>query len=185
MNIENISLAQFVLLSETDRAEWYIYLATPEFKTPFDHLGIGEIDSKTFGLIKEAQTELFESVNVLDIIKWLSRFSEKTEDYLKTKIGIFEAYRTFEYLRTELIKLTENERDLLSEQPDGKMLAAGINEFEQFGVYLQLRKLTNGDITKIKEVESIEYNTCFLELYYQKVMNDFNMRYTKNASNRT
>ena len=111
----------------------------------------------------------------------LEKFSGKIKEHIFESVGIFEAYRTFEYIKQELIKLTKNELDLLSEQPDGKMLASGISEFEQFGVYLQYRKLSGGDVTKLAAIEKIDYATCFAELFYQKVLNDFNMRYAKNA----
>ena len=180
MEIKNIAVAEFCLLSEDEKALWNIYFQSNEFRTPFDHLGIGDIYEKTFGLIKDTQQKDTE-YTVSDMVITLEKFSGKIKEHIFESVGIFEAYRTFEYIKQELIKLTENERELLSEQPDGKMLASGISEFEQFGVYLQYRKLSGGDVTKLAAIEKMDYATCFAELLYQKVLNDFNMRYAKNA----
>ena len=52
-------------------------------------------------------------------------------------------------------------------------MRAGLDRFDKYGHYLQLRELANNDITKIEAVKQIKYSAALMELMVRKDLNDY------------
>jgi hypothetical protein len=86
------------------------------------------------------------------------------------------------YLVEGVKKIVENEKELLAHEPSEKELAAGMDRFNEIGIYLQIRSLTGGDITKYEEVRKLPYSLCFTELFASKQLSDYQTELNKLSS---
>lgn len=146
---------------------WY-YLKYGIFK-PIDHLKIGSIYSHTFGFVKDIQSVYQNGVS----FKALSKFFEENNiisvfDFEHKPILHIKEIQ--EFLKQEVIQLNKLESELLGSLPSINEVSAGVDRFGKYGSFIQLDKLSGGDVTKIKKVKFLPYRTCIskLNLEYDK-----------------
>jgi len=48
-----------------------------------------------------------------------------------------------------------------------------MERFNGLGVYLQIRSLTNGDVTKFEQVRKLPYSLCFTEMFTAKQQSEY------------
>lgn len=134
---------------------------------PVDNYSIGDLKKKSFGIVKDLQSDcnLFNIVNTLSI---------NPNDLL------FKVSQSYYYVYNELCKINELETQLLGNSyASDEQIEAGIEDFEKIGVYMQFHELTGGDVTKYETVRNTEYNVCLLELYTRKLKYDYFERFNK------
>jgi hypothetical protein len=172
MEIKRIKFKDFLTLSE-DEARTYTFAISfaKQFRIEEDTLKIGDVYQLPFGLIKDFQQDLEGgNLNFQLQMDYVKRINPKLKMY---NMWLDELCRGLSYMTTSICNLIETERELLGGQPDPDHVAAGLDRFNQLGVYLQLRELAGHDILKIDDIKKVPYEKCFLELYTRKQEADF------------
>lgn len=178
IELEDISLKEYLELEEKDDYDFAIKYSKSIFNKPLDVFGIGDMTELTFGIIKDIQYDVLEGMNWIKFLEYLQTLTKinlkKLVNYKLTTIC-----RVKSYIYEEIKRINEIETELLGYTPDSDEKSAGIDSFNQFGTYGQLRKLANEDITKLEDVKKIKYSICLMELYYQKTENEFQTQLMK------
>lgn len=198
ITLKTITIRQYVELedkSEYDFAMKYAF----RFTEPKDEYGIGDIMELPFGFIKDFQYELEQGLKiewlfdtVTDLIyKTRPKGFKKLSWYIKKKLGfnfigaepLDKFMRFVNYLKESMKELIEAENIALAYEPTEKELNAGIERFNGLGVYIQIRSLTKGDLTKHEQIRALPYSLCFTELYTSKQLADYEKDITKLSQN--
>lgn len=172
MITKNYTYKQFTEIK--DRDELYDVLFAIEFgeqfKTPYDHLNVGEITRLPFGVIKDLQDTEDDSLeNIFSICKIL----------IDPNRDILSLYQQRAYILEGVKQITEVERQTLT---GGPMTAResnalydeeGNNLFEGLGSLIQISDLANGDVTKYEAVRETPWETCYAELLLRSRRNKF------------
>jgi len=136
-----------------------------------DTLGIGKVDDWPFDDVKQMQLEI-NNMNFFRAIYWLDKLGVKN-------IGQRELIKTiqcYNYLVSEIKRSIELENELLGGDTEIDYIAAGIEQLEELGSYLQMRQIAKGLNLKINEVKQMKYSDALLELVAQKRIQDFEKR---------
>lgn len=165
MKLPNIKFKDYIAMSDRTMYDYAIKHGIT-LNRSVDHLKIGDLKKKPFGFVKELQ-ELFstgdESNRLIEIMCvlggiTLSEFGNFT---------LVDAFQSISFIRKEIEEISFIESEMLSYTPTGEDLAAGIEDFAKYGSYTQVRALCQAWALQPREVEGIDYSTCFLELCYQ------------------
>jgi len=171
--IENITLREYMVLDEKFEYDFIL-----KYIMPKDVYNIGDFAELEFGLIKDLQFDISEGLSWVKLIEYIAKILKKKERVIGS-YKLIDIAECKSYIIAEIERIGLIESELLGYIPTQKEKEAGIEEFNKFGSYGQLRSLANNDITKIDSVKKIKYSLCLLELYYQKVNNDYQKRYNE------
>ncbi len=170
----NISLLHLSQLEDKDEY-YFVFKHSPDFQKAVDHIGIGELHMKPFGMIKDAQ-ESFSAEDTTDaILEYMSEFSGKSVEEL-LNIGVLEFFQSRNYMTEELAKITEVERITFSRGTTIEEEQAGIDELSKFGVELQIEQLCKGEICRREEIRATPYHLAFSWLAMWAERSDFQER---------
>jgi len=170
----NISLLELSQLEDKDEYH-FVFKYSPDFAKSFDHIGIGELHMKPFGVIKDAQ-ESFSAEDTTDaILEYMALFSGKTIEEL-LRIGVLEFFQSRNYMTEEIGKINEVERMTFSRGTTNEEEQAGIGELSKFGVELQLDQLDHGMVWMTETVKALPYYQCFTKLAMWSARSDFHER---------
>lgn len=171
--MENITLREY--LDTEDKVEYDFLI---KYVMPADVYNVGDFTELPFGIIKDLQYDVSEGLTWTQLIGYLSKILKKKErvigSYKILDVAKFKSYMIAEIERIGLV-----ERELLSYTPTTDEQQAGIDSFDKFGSYGQLRKLCGGDVTKMDAVNNIKYSLALRELYYLKTESDFQYSLSK------
>lgn len=173
MKVENILLIEYIT-GDSILIEKYNFIMkfAEEFKKSANYFNIQELRLFRFSLIKDLQYDLNKGFDWNKLIGYICMFTNKKKgEILNTRILYICQFKNYLIREIELINKIEA-IELGYEKTDIDE-AAGIDRFNIFGYYPQLRELANGDITKIESIEKMKYNDCFVELSYRKRQFDF------------
>lgn len=133
----------------------------------------------SFGLIKDIQSSFSQKfISWNELIDFFVELTGiKKEKLINQKLVAICRFKKYVY--DEVSELINNENELLKHIPTTDEESAGIDEFGKYGVYIQLRKLANEDITKIEDIRKIKYSSCLLELLYQKDLYNYQTKLNK------
>lgn len=84
-------------------------------------------------------------------------------------IEVREAMSFILWIRDELKTIRELESTYLVSEPDIKLLQAGINELDQFGIKNTLDNLAGGDILKYDLIRQLPYHEVFDKQYMETI----------------
>lgn len=172
MTIENITFIEYYNCDNKDEYNFAIKYSYV-FQESIDHFHIGDFMKVQFGLIKDMQNDLKNKDNYSQMLYFLSKLASKNEKEL-AKEKLLKIVQEFNYMISEIERITEIELlTLAGNNATDEELEAGIENLNPLGVYLQIRELTNGDITKNEQIRSIPYEDCFIELVTKKRLNDY------------
>ncbi len=163
MKLPHITFAQYVALP--DKSQYtFAFRYSDTLKEPVDAFGIGELIDYLFGQVKDVQ----DKANVSGI-DWELYFA--ILDNLKAikaadigAKGVFDVWRSRVYLIRQVEAINKLEATALGGTPKPEEMAAGVEQFSEYRAFLQYDTLTGGDITKIAEIEAMDYLTCFTKL---------------------
>ena len=120
----------------------------------------------SFGFIKDTLPELIDKGDFERLI---------FEFFKDRKINLFicdidrinynEILYFLFWAKDELVMISKLEQEYLSAEPDIDLIAAGINEMNQFGDLNTIDSLANGDILKWEEIKKLPYNKVFDKQY--------------------
>lgn len=94
-------------------------------------------------------------------------------------ISSSEAMAFILWIIDELKSINELESQFLRSDPDVKMLQAGINKLDKFGILNTLDNLAKGDILKYDLIRKLPYRTVFDKQYMEVTKSDIEKRLTK------
>jgi hypothetical protein len=178
IELEDITLKEYFELEEKENYDFAIKYSKSVFNKPLDIFKIGDMTELSFGLIKDLQYDIEQGLSWMKFLDYLEEITgidvKKIVNYKLTAIC-----RVRSYILKEIERINEIENELLAYYPDSDEKNAGIDEFNKFGNYGQLRKLANEDVTKLDEVKKIKYSIGLMELYYQRVESDYQLRLMK------
>lgn len=175
-----IKYKDFINLTDIDTISNYILAIkhSDYYNIPEDCLGVGDLFDKKFGDIKDLQVELqnenYESFDLNSQISFLKKFIGCDDKFIDN-CYLDQIIKSIKYMLESMNQLLENENiTLKSNIPISyEEESAGIDRFNDLGVYMQIRNLANNDVTKIKDVRNTSYSDCYLELYARKVEGEF------------
>jgi hypothetical protein len=168
IELEKISVNQYLELEDRTEYDFAIKYASI-FTNQKDEYGIGDVMELPFGFIKDFQYELQSGISFEKLFSFI-------QELVKKKIGsepLDKFVRFSNYLTESVRQIVEVEEKTLAYEPTDKENIAGINRFEGLGVYLQIRSLTGGDLTKYEHIRSMPYSVCFTEMYAAKQITEY------------
>lgn len=171
IELKSITFIQYFELedkSEYDYAMKYAF----QFNSPVDHYDIKDLTKYSFGLIKDLQYDLSH------VLTWESYFEYLRKIHLRhyEKETLLKLCQAKAYIITEIERINEIEKIVFSHESTPEEEEAGMELFDDLGVYLQIRSLTGGDITKNELVRSMKYEDAFIELVTQKRLSEYQKR---------
>ena len=95
------------------------------------------------------------------------------------RIKVNEAISFILWLIDEMKSINELESQYLKSDPDIKMLQAGINKLDQFGILNTLDNLAKGDVLKYNAIRQMPYNVIFDKQYMEVVKSDIEKKLSK------
>jgi hypothetical protein len=141
-----------------------------KFTEPVDEYKIGDVTELTFGFVKDFQFEIEQGLTmeklvdfVLQLIKQDSIGDEPLDKFC----------RFCSYLIEGIKSIIETEEIALAYEPTDQEQNAGMDRFKDLGVYLQIRSLTGGDVTKFERVRALPYSLCFTEMFTAKQLKEY------------
>lgn len=176
MDCTNINIKQYIGLSEESKFIIDTQLDVwAEREKPVNKFNIPSLQTWGFGKIKELQITL-KDFGFQDFYELICNHSK----LLNEKSLLIDFLQSCEWIRREIEQINIVEmRELGGTMYTQKQIDAGIEVFEKYGPFIQVFKLANGDVTKIKKVEETEYQECFLTLCYLKDLTDYELRLNK------
>jgi hypothetical protein len=121
-----------------------------------------------FGLLKETLPDLFAK-NDFEQLFYLM-LQDRKQFVFKAdvqKIEVNHAMSFILWLIDEMKTIRELESTYLRSDPDVKLLQAGINKLDQFGLMNTLDNLAKGDILKYDLIRELPYNVVFDKQYME------------------
>ena len=176
MRLQFITIGEYCQMAESDRVDYDFAIRYSEQAEPKDLLFFGDIIKKTFGEVKDWQ-QLFADKEYF--IKFLAMFDEKL-----LLLDVFSFFAFYRYVESEVIRVSDIERKLLSHEPTADEVAAGLDRFNIFGVVIQIDNLAKGDILKWDKVRELPYEYCLIKLSLDKASNDFQKNYQELMNNK-
>ena len=173
MKVENILLIEYIT-GDSILIEKYNFIMkfSEEFKKAVNYFNIQELRLFRFSLIKDFQSDLNKGFDWMKLIDYICLFTQKEKrEILNNRILYICQFKN--YLIREIELINKIEAIELGYEKTEIDEAAGIEKFNIFGYYPQLRELANCDITKIESIEKMKYIDCFVELSYRKRQFDF------------
>ena len=155
----NLTLREFFCLEDTSEY-LFAFEHSPDFKKAVDHLSIGNVRQKPFGMVKDIQELYSGNVSTLQLIEQLILFSEKTEDEL-LNLGILEFIQSRNYLEQAIESISEIESLKFGREATDEEKRAGIDRMGLYGVEIQIERLCKGEIWNRDIIRALPYNRCF------------------------
>ena len=185
MELKNITLKEYVELDDKKEYEFALKYSK-EFKKSNDYFKLGDFNELKFGFVKDAQYYLS---NGMTYDRYASMISEQKNIKNIGNTHILDFFQSFNYFQEQIKQISDIEMVALASKNTSKeqeeMEAAGIEMFEVFGVYLQIRSIAIALNTTIEQVRNMKYSDAFVELAYQKTDFQFkkNLNYIRSKNN--
>jgi len=161
MKVIDITFKEYVELK--DRTTYDYYLRYADFE-PGDLFGLNDITEHTYGFVKDVQELLNYTA-----LTW-GNYTELLEEYnISTPINtgnlsLFKLHCSKLWLKEQIEQLNELESIALGQASTAKEQAAGVDMFAEYRSFIQLDKLSDGDILKYDEIKKMPYLRCFTKL---------------------
>lgn len=184
MELIKMTLGQFLQNCTEEQAEEIV--VNDEFKKSLDILNLGDITECSFGLVKEILMDMEGEWTFGEQYEALGKIMlEKQNNADLLSMNIVEFIQELNYMKDCMNGIVKNEIELLSNSEFDEIAERAVigdngkSLFEGIEVYLQLRQLADGDITKIDQIEKMKYCDCFLELYTRNQLSKFESNYNR------
>jgi hypothetical protein len=171
MKLELITFKDYVVLADKSEYNFAMKYAT-RFKTAVDELNLGSAMSWKFGIVKDLQFDLGNEMSITKAVDYISLISGVELPEI-ANYRIDQISRTIAYIQSEIENISNIERIKLSHETTAEQEMAGLEDFSDLGVYMQIRELAGNDVTKIEAVRNLPYDLCFIELYARKKINQY------------
>lgn len=163
---------EFIKLNEEDRFGYTFQITYGNFEKK-DYFSNTPLEKRTFGEIKRLMESAQESEYAF--INEILTINDYSLDNILDRPA-YEFLKTVEYIADKIVDFVEMENTQLVPQVQGKDYSSQLEQvdFSMFtDEYIQLRELSNEDITKIEQIRNLPYEQCFVELLYRTKQADF------------
>jgi hypothetical protein len=133
-----------------------------------------------WGLLKFDLPDLFSSGNFEQLLFLLLKdrgINVFLNDIQKQPIN--KSIEFILWIKDELETIKELEKTYLSSDPSAKMVQAGINKLDQFGIMNTVDNLAGGDILKYELIKKQKYNVIFDKQYREVITNEIQTKLAK------
>jgi hypothetical protein len=176
--VNNIRFVQYLDLQ--DKSEYdYLIKYSMTFKKAVNIFGVGDFKKMKFGLIKDLQQDMSQGLT------WFkdANHEQGLMDYISILTGksirklcryrLLEIIQFRNYIVQEIEAISNIESKVLAHEATDEEIMAGIDSFNVFGVYSQLRSVANAYNQTIDWARNLPYEDAFVELCYQKTQSDY------------
>ena len=170
VDLDNVSYSAF-LQFEADKFEYYKRIGL--LLAP-DAGGLNEITVWTYGKVKEMQMKFTQDILFREIPGVLA-FCHESEPADFFDMKWHRVFGLYNHIVQENQVIVEREK-VLSFDPDGDMIAAGIEEFQKFGTLVTIDMLADGNVLMYDPIEAKPYDLIFSKLLLESTK----ARYNKN-----
>lgn len=169
IELQNITVSQYFNLEDKSQYDFAMKYAF-KFTDPVDEYNVGDVMELPFGVVKDLQYDIERGMNMNNMVDHVLKLTKK-KSVANEPLDKF--VRFCSYLVEGIKNIMEVEQVTLAYEASDKEQSAGIDRFKDLGIYLQIRSLTGGDVTKIDQVRALPYSTCFTEMYTQKQLKEY------------
>lgn len=173
VQIINHTVAVFLSMPEVERENYNFVFRNSDLLKPIDNIGLLNFNDLSFGLVKDLQSDVAKGMTYAEVIKYFTKLSNKSENWLLNECSIIDFLQTKQYLVQEILKISDFEASMLGGSVTKEAAKAGVSRFDKYQWFNQIYSLTGGDITKHQAVLDMKYSDAFLYLCYQKDHADF------------
>lgn len=189
-----------------DKTEIDYFLANGNFKKK-DHLHIKPLfENRSYIFVKDCQHFMSAITtdyrNFLSIsINFLESIGRELDRELEKDLALqplFYLYETFLFIHDEINRngkkgkgkliqrggINEMEKNGLRSEPSYEEKAAGIDNFNKFGVFAPLYKLCKRNLFDYEAAKKLPYHLCFTALFYEKTEFEFNKALSERRKNK-
>lgn len=131
-------------------------------------------------LLKETLPELFQKNDFEQLFFLMLKDRGLHPFFIDVqRIEVNEAMSFILWLIDEMKTIRELESNYLRSDPDVKLLQAGINKLDQFGLMNTLDNLAKGDILKYDSIRELRYNVVFDKQYLEITKSEIEKKLAK------
>lgn len=133
-----------------------------------------------WGLLKETLPDLLNKGDIENLLFLICK--DRGINVFKNDINLLQPDKILSFVLwiiDELKTITALESEYLRSDPDVKLMQAGINELDKFGLLNTLDNLAKGDILKYDEIRNLPYNVVFDKQYMEVVKNKIEKKLAK------
>lgn len=134
----------------------------------------------SFGFVKQELPDLLNGNDFEKLFLWMFKdrgvflFSCDIE-----KISNADAMAFVLWIIDEVKSISELEMTYLQSSPDVKMIQAGIDKLNKFGILNTLDHLAGGDVLKYEKIKKLPYNVVFDKQYMEITKNEIEKKLAK------
>ena len=167
MKLNKLSLKKFLSLSSQEKENIVFILENGLRENKV--LRVGKKEFYPVDIWRISYSEMIfmkdniESDNFIDCINIVYN----TTEYIIERANIFNVFCVFEYIKSRMKDIKRLEEQEFNNDEDKDDQRAGIDIFNKYGYYNELRSLTGGDRTKDKFYLDMPYIDVFMELTYK------------------
>ena len=133
-----------------------------------------------WGLLKEVLPDLFSKNDFEQLFFLMLKDRGLHPFYIDVQnIDVNKAMSFILWMLDEMKTIRDLESMYLRSDPDVKLLQAGINKLDQFGLMNTLDNLAKGDILKYDSIRQLPYNVVFDKQYMEVVKSDIEKKLSK------
>lgn len=134
-----------------------------------DYFSDIELEDRSFSFVKSLM-DSFMNDDFQDVMKALFTLPEYDEKKFSTSPA-WKVILTIQYLTKKIADLIKIENEMLVSKVQDNKYNGQIEQidFSMFdSEYMQVRELSNKDITKFEEIRKLPYKSCLIELIYRQ-----------------
>lgn len=171
IELKNITFREYVSLEDRTEFDFAIKYGLP-FLKPEDVCKIGDFTQLEFGLIKDLQQDISQGIMWDKLLEYMVLITGKSEEYF-LNLSIIRIVRFKNYIVSEIQRIVDIEKSVLSYEPSEDEAMAGIDKLSVFGVYNQLLSVARGNPLDIEKARKLKYVDAFVYLANAKASSDF------------
>ena len=137
--------------------------------------------SLPYGLIKRELPTLLKQAKFYKCVELVLKHTYKDLDLSKATGNELMAFLL--WIRQQLDRLSILELNYLAQDPDPKMVAAGIHKLNEMGELPTIDNLAGGDILKYEAIEALPYFRVYEKLKLNRIWSDINKNYEEIIKN--
>ena len=170
MKLPNTTVKQYI--EGLNRKEVDYALKYGIFK-PVDLYQVGSILERPFIFVKDMQEMFNDGCTLKSFIEFIVD-NKLAEGNQVSNESIYKLQSFLMWFKEQADFINDLESSALGHIPNGDEQMAGIEKFNIFHPYPQLRNLAGGgDYDKIERVKQWPYSHCFLEMKYVSTLNEY------------
>lgn len=174
IELKNITVKEYFELEDTSKYDFAMKYAI-RFTDPVDEFKLEDFFEQKCGLVKDFQYDYERGLSFAQSFDYACKFSQK--ELHNEKLDV--VCRFIRYLIEQLINIIKVEREVLSHDANEDEERAGLERFENIGIYLQLRSVAITFNTTPQHIKEWTYSELLAEMFTAKQVSDYQREYNK------